>query len=63
MPGGGGVRRMIFVKPDNGAIWNRYIVGSGIGAVTSANRSAYKRRSNNNASNNLSFLNRNCCTL
>ena len=45
----GGTRRLIFVNPKQGPIWNKFIVGSGVGAVTRANRAAYKKRANNNA--------------
>ena len=45
----GGARRLIFVNPKQGPIWNKYIVGSGVGAVTRANRAAYKKRANINA--------------
>lgn len=45
----GGVRRLRFVNPKQGPIWNKYIVGSGVGAVSRANRAAYRKRASNNA--------------
>lgn len=53
----GGARRLIFVNPKQGPIWNKYIVGSGVGAVTRSNRAAYKKRANNNAQQ------KPCCTV
>ena len=46
---GGGVNRLRFVKKTQGPIFNKYIVGSGVGGVSRANHAALRRRANNNA--------------
>lgn len=47
---GGGVNRLRFVKQSQqGPIFNKYIVGSGVGGLSRSAQAALRRRANNNA--------------
>ena len=47
--GGAGVRRMIFTNKTSSTLFNKNVVGAGVGGKSISNRQALLRRANNNA--------------